>query len=76
MGPTVKELWMPVGEEHHVLREDDLPCIGCNTGYCKIKTHDCMRRIKPERVINLILEKIGSQELGSTDFFKSPKTVS
>jgi lipopolysaccharide heptosyltransferase II len=62
MGPTVKELWMPVGEEHHVLREDDLPCIGCNLGYCKIKTHDCMRRIKPARVINLILEQIGSRQ--------------
>jgi lipopolysaccharide heptosyltransferase II len=62
MGPTVKELWMPVGEEHYVLREDDLPCIGCNLGYCKIKTHDCMRRIKPERVINLILEQIGSRQ--------------
>jgi lipopolysaccharide heptosyltransferase II len=62
MGPTVKELWMPVGEEHHVLRDDDLPCIGCNSGYCKIKTHDCMRRIKPEKVINLILEQIGSRQ--------------
>jgi lipopolysaccharide heptosyltransferase II len=58
MGPTVKEQWMPVGEEHHVLREDDLPCIGCNLGYCKIKKHDCMRRIKPERVIKVILDKI------------------
>jgi lipopolysaccharide heptosyltransferase II len=58
MGPTVKELWMPVGEVHHVLREDNLHCIGCNLGYCKIKTHDCMRRIKPEKVINLILEKM------------------
>ena len=62
MGPTVKEQWMPIGEHHHVLRKDDLPCIGCNLGYCKIKTHDCMRRIKPKRVINLILEKIGLQE--------------
>jgi lipopolysaccharide heptosyltransferase II len=62
MGPTVKELWMPVGEEHHVLREDDLPCIGCNLSYCKIKTHDCMRRIKPEGVNNLILEQIGSRQ--------------
>jgi lipopolysaccharide heptosyltransferase II len=61
MGPTVKELWMPVGKEHHVLREDDLPCIGCNIGYCKIKTHDCMRLIRPERVINHVLEQIGSQ---------------
>jgi ADP-heptose:LPS heptosyltransferase len=57
MGPTVKEQWMPVGDIHRVLRLDDLPCIGCNLGYCKIKTHDCMRRIKPGKVINLILMK-------------------
>jgi lipopolysaccharide heptosyltransferase II len=57
MGPSVKELWMPVGEHHHVLREDDLPCIGCNRGWCKINTHDCMRLIRPEIVIEIILEK-------------------
>ena len=45
MGPTNKERWMPVGNIHRVLRIDDLPCIGCNSGYCKIKTHDCMRLI-------------------------------
>ena len=61
MGPTVKDLWMPVGEAHHVLREDDLPCIGCNLGYCKIKTHDCMRLIRPERVINIIFERTKSR---------------
>ncbi|MCX5839550.1 MAG: glycosyltransferase family 9 protein [Deltaproteobacteria bacterium] len=55
MGPTVKELWMPVGENHHVLREDDLPCIGCNLGYCKIKTHDCMRLIRPRAALDLML---------------------
>ena len=58
MGPTVIELWMPVGENHHVLREDDLPCIGCNHGWCKIKTHDCMRLIRPESVLNLLLEPV------------------
>lgn len=62
MGPTVKEQWMPVGDIHHVLRLDDLACIGCNRGWCKIKTHDCMRLIRPERVINLILEQIGSRK--------------
>ena len=54
MGPTVKEQWMPVGEIHQVLRMADLPCIGCNLGYCKIKTHDCMRLIRPETVITLM----------------------
>lgn len=58
MGPTVKELWMPVGDTHRVLRKDDLPCIGCNLGYCRIGTHDCMRLIRPEKVMEVILEKI------------------
>ena len=56
MGPTVKELWMPVGEPHRVLRKDDLICIGCNLGYCKTNTHDCMRLIMPDEVVKMILE--------------------
>ncbi|MBN2438706.1 MAG: glycosyltransferase family 9 protein [Deltaproteobacteria bacterium] len=58
MGPTAKERWMPIGDMHHVLRIDDLPCIGCNIGTCKIKTHDCMRLIRPEKVLQIISEKI------------------
>ena len=54
MGPTVKERWTPVGEGHHVLRRDELPCIGCNSGHCRIKTHDCMRLIRPEAVWEII----------------------
>jgi len=56
MGPTVKEQWMPAGDIHHVLRMDELPCIGCNLGCCKIKTHDCMRLIRPATVIEVILK--------------------
>jgi lipopolysaccharide heptosyltransferase II len=56
MGPTVKELWTPVGDIHRVLRLDDLPCIGCNSGWCKIKTNDCMRLIRPDSVIGIIQE--------------------
>ena len=54
MGPTVKERWLPIGNTHHVLRKDDLPCIGCNLGYCKINTHACMQRIKPETVFSIL----------------------
>lgn len=54
MGPTVKEQWMPIGAIHRVLRRDDLSCIGCNLGYCKIKTHDCMRLIRPNEVMKMI----------------------
>ena len=52
MGPTKKDHWMPIGNIHKVLRMNNLPCIGCNLGYCKIKTHDCMRLITPPMVID------------------------
>jgi len=54
MGPTHKNRWMPIGNIHKVLRIDDLPCIGCSLGYCKIKTHDCMRLITAEMVMDVI----------------------
>ncbi len=54
MGPTVKERWMPVGDGHKVLRVDNLHCIGCNSGRCKIGTHDCMKRITPDIVLNRV----------------------
>ena len=54
MGPTIKERWIPTGNSHTVLRLDNLPCIGCNLGSCKIKTHDCMRLITAEIVMDVI----------------------
>ncbi len=54
MGPTYKNRWMPIGDSHKVLRIDNLPCIGCNLGYCKIKTHECMRLITAEMAIDVI----------------------
>jgi heptosyltransferase-2 len=54
MGPTDKKRWMPIGEFHKVLRIDNLSCIGCNLGYCKIRTHDCMRLITPSMVIDAV----------------------
>jgi heptosyltransferase-2 len=54
MGPTDKDRWTPIGNIHKVLRIDDLPCIGCNLGYCKIKTHDCMRLITPSMVLEAV----------------------
>ncbi len=54
MGPTVRELWMPVGEIHRVFRRDELPCIGCNSGRCRIGTHDCMSLIRPEAAFEII----------------------
>lgn len=57
MGPTSKDRWAPIGNHHHVLRRDDLSCIGCNLGYCRIETHECMRGITPEMVLPLIPEE-------------------
>jgi len=54
MGPTNKDRWMPIGNIHKVLRIDNLPCIGCNLGYCKIKTYDCMRLITPSMVLEAV----------------------
>lgn len=51
MGPTNQARWMPIGAIHTVFRMDDLPCIGCNLGSCKIKTHDCMRLITASMVL-------------------------
>lgn len=51
MGPTDKARWYPLGEGHIVLRRDDLPCIGCGLGRCRIKTHECMRSIEPAEVL-------------------------
>lgn len=54
MGPTNANRWKPLGEMHQVIRIDDLPCIGCNLGYCKIGTHDCMNLISPAMVIDAL----------------------
>lgn len=52
MGPTHKNRWLPIGDIHKVLRVDDLTCIGCNLGYCRIRSHDCMKLISPQMVID------------------------
>lgn len=62
MGPTVKERWMPVGNGHKVLRVNELDCIGCNSGRCKIETHDCMKRITPEIVLNKVVDSLGKRD--------------
>ena len=54
MGPADKHRWMPIGEIHKVFRINDLPCIGCNLGSCKLKGHDCMRLITSSMVIDAV----------------------
>jgi len=58
MGPTVMHCWYPRGEGHVVLRIDDLPCIGCNSGRCRIGTHDCMRLITPSEVLESVYRSL------------------
>jgi len=65
MGPTVKETWSPIGPKHKIMRMDNLPCIGCNSGICFIKTHDCMRLLSPSMVMNEIIKQ-GENTSGNT----------
>ena len=70
MGPTVMERWYPAGEGHTVLRKGNLPCIGCNSGRCRVGTHDCMRLITPsdafESVCRVLMAR-GPSRSTSTD---------
>lgn len=50
-GPTPAGRTGPIGAQHTIL-ETKLPCQPCYSRTCKIKTHDCMRSITPEQVIN------------------------
>lgn len=54
-GPTDPVRHMPPILKSVVLRRD-LKCSPCYSGYCKIKTHDCMKQITPEQVVQKILE--------------------
>jgi lipopolysaccharide heptosyltransferase II len=64
MGPTVRQRWYPRDGRHVVLRLDALACIGCNSGTCRIGTHDCMRGIRPERVLGAISGAAGTLQFG------------
>jgi ADP-heptose:LPS heptosyltransferase len=62
MGPTRSAQWWPAGEGHTVFRRHQLPCIGCNKGYCRIKTHECLRGILPSEVYEICREKLTDDE--------------
>jgi heptosyltransferase-2 len=55
MGPTVKAGWWPLGAGSIVLRRDELPCIGCNQGRCKLGTRACMTEISPDTAFEAFL---------------------
>lgn len=69
MGPTTKHLWMPRGDIHKVLMVDDLSCIGCNGGECKIKSHDCMRLITPAMVCESVMKALEEHPTGKRCFY-------
>ncbi len=49
MGPTDPQKWWPLGENNMVIRKN-LPCMPCNSGRCRIKTHACMKQITVEEM--------------------------
>jgi len=62
MGPTKAAQWWPKGEGHTVFRRDDLPCIGCGRGYCRMKNHDCMRGILPGELFQAVGKELSRRE--------------
>lgn len=53
IGPQNPDRWWPYGKGHIVLRKQ-IPCIGCGSGRCRIKSHDCMELITVEEVMKAI----------------------
>ncbi|MCK5305934.1 MAG: glycosyltransferase family 9 protein [Candidatus Omnitrophica bacterium] len=53
LGPSIPERWRPSGEKNIVFRKD-LPCSPCESGYCRRRDFACMKKIKPEEVIEAV----------------------
>jgi lipopolysaccharide heptosyltransferase II len=53
MGPTIPERWWPLGDRNIVVRKN-LPCMPCNSGICRIKTHDCMNLISVDDMLGAV----------------------
>lgn len=64
MGPSLPHRWWPYGPGHVVIRKD-LPCMPCNRGYCRLKTHRCMELITVEEVFEAAKDKLAQDK---TDF--------
>jgi ADP-heptose:LPS heptosyltransferase len=61
MGPTVMQQWKPLGSSNIILRKN-LPCIGCNSGVCRIGTHECMKQISVDDMFVAVKRVIPSDE--------------
>ena len=53
LGPSVPERWWPCGEKNIVFRKG-LPCSPCESRYCWRGDFACMKKIKPEEVIEAV----------------------
>ncbi len=65
MGPTQAVQWWPVGNDHIVLRRNELPCIGCNSGICHLGTHDCLRGISPQEVFEIVERRFAREAVNA-----------
>ena len=50
-GPTDPQIYGPLGSQHRVVRLEDLPCSPCMKGFCRIETHDCMKKLEVQKVL-------------------------
>jgi lipopolysaccharide heptosyltransferase II len=62
MGPTIPKRWWPIGDNHIVIRKD-LDCSPCNLGYCPRKTHDCMRLITVQEILEAVDLQLKSRKV-------------
>jgi len=55
-GPTRPEWSAPRGEAVRVIRQPDLPCIGCMEHGCRVEGHPCMDALAPGRLLDALAE--------------------
>lgn len=56
-GPTDSRRHVPPAQQLAVYQRK-LPCAPCYSGQCKIRTHDCMREIKPDHIFKKVMALI------------------
>jgi ADP-heptose:LPS heptosyltransferase len=62
MGPTVPQLWWPLGKNHIVIRKG-LACSPCSRGVCS--SHECLESIsvaEMEEAVESLLERLGVRQ--------------
>ena len=56
-GPTDPEVYGPYGPTHRVVRLD-LHCSPCMKGFCRIKTHECLKTLEVNQVYQTLCEML------------------